>query len=90
MAAWEAIAETLFSGGRRDMESLKLGFVTIDRVGVAGIPAVVQETADSCIRLLGKRRRIDTHRATGDECQPSEICARLHRFRSLSEWSVGD
>ena len=62
-AAREAIAETLFSGGRRDMESLKLGFVTIDRVGVAGIPAVVQETADSCIRLLGKRRRIDTHRA---------------------------
>ena len=66
-AAREAIAETLFSGGRRDMESLKLGFVTIDRVGVAGLPAVVQETADSCIRLLGKRRRIDTHRATGDD-----------------------
>ena len=66
-AAREAIAETMFSGGRRDLESLKLGFVTIDRVRVASVPAVVQETADSCIRLLGKRRRIDTHRATGDD-----------------------
>ena len=66
-AAREAIAETLFSGGRRDLESLGLGFVTIDRVGIGGIPAVVQETADSCIRLLGKRRRIDTHRASGDD-----------------------
>ena len=65
--AREAIAETLFSGGRRDLESLKLGFVTVDRVRVAGVPPLVQETVDSCIRLLGKRRRIDTHRATDDE-----------------------
>ena len=28
---------------------------------------VVREAADSCIRLLGKRRRIDTHRATTDD-----------------------
>ena len=30
-AAREAVAETLFSGGRRDFESLKLGCVTFDR-----------------------------------------------------------
>jgi len=30
---------------------------------------VHQEAADSCIRMLGKRRRIDTHRATGDDNQ---------------------
>ena len=66
-AARESIAETLFSGGRRDMESLELGFVTIDRVRVGSIPNVVQETADSCIRLLGQRRRIDTHRATRED-----------------------
>ena len=66
-AAREAIAETLFSGGRRDLESLKLGFVTVDRVRVAGVPPLVQQTVDSCIRLLGKRRRIDTHRATDDD-----------------------
>ena len=29
--------------------------------------AVVREAADSCIRMLGKRRRIDTHRATVDD-----------------------
>ena len=66
-SAREAIAETLFSGGRRDLESLKLGFVTIDRVRAPNVLPLIQETADSCIRLLGKRRRIDTHRATGDE-----------------------
>ena len=66
-AAREAIVETLFSGGRRDLESLDLGFVTIDRVHVKNVAPVVQETVDSCIRLLGKRRRIDTHRASGDE-----------------------
>ena len=66
-AAREAIVETLFSGGRRDLESLALGFVTIDRVHVKNVDPVVQETVDSCIRLLGKRRRIDTHRASGDE-----------------------
>ena len=66
-AAREAVAETLFSGGRRDLESLKLGFVTIDRAKHQGVLKTVQEAADSCIRLLGKRRRIDTHRATADD-----------------------
>lgn len=32
VAAREAVAETLFSGGRRDLESLKLGYVTFDRM----------------------------------------------------------
>ena len=66
-ATREAVAETLFSGGRRDLESLKLGTVTFDRARHAGISDVVREAADSCIRLLGKRRRIDTHRATTDD-----------------------
>ena len=68
-AAREAVAESLFSGGRRDLESLKLGYVTTDRLTFPGPSAVYQEAADSCIRMLGKRRRIDTHRATGDDNQ---------------------
>lgn len=67
VAAREAVAETLFSGGRRDLESLKLGCVTFDRMRHASATAVVREAADSCIRMLGKRRRIDTHRATVDD-----------------------
>jgi DEAD/DEAH box helicase domain-containing protein len=65
-AAQEATAEMLFSGGRRDLESLKLGVVTFDRVRYPAA-SPVQEAADSCIRQLGKRRRIDTHRATVDD-----------------------
>jgi hypothetical protein len=68
-AAREAVAESLFSGGRRDLESLKLGCVTIDRLSYPAPTAIHQEAADSCIRMLGKRRRIDTHRATGDDHQ---------------------
>ena len=67
VAAREAVAETLFSGGRRDLESLKLGYVTFDRMGHVGASEAVQQAADSCIRMLGKRRRIDTHRATVDD-----------------------
>ncbi len=65
--AREAVAEMLFSGGRRDLESLKLGTVTFDRVRYPAASATVREAVDSCIRLLGKRRRIDTHRATVDD-----------------------
>ncbi len=68
-AAREAVAESLFSGGRRDLESLKLGCVTTDRLSYPAPTPVHQEAADSCIRMLGKRRRIDTHRATGDDNQ---------------------
>jgi hypothetical protein len=66
-AAREAIAETLFSGGRRDFESLKLGIVTFDRLGYPPTDNILQQAADSSIRLLGKRRRINTHRATADD-----------------------
>lgn len=66
-AAREAIAETVFSGGRRDFESLKLGIVTLDRLRYPAADDVIQEAADSCIRLLGKRRRLNTHRATADD-----------------------
>jgi DEAD/DEAH box helicase domain-containing protein len=68
-AAREAVAESLFSGGRRDLESLKLGCVTTDRLTYPAQTPVYQEAGDSCIRMLGKRRRIDTHRATGDDNQ---------------------
>jgi ATP-dependent helicase YprA (DUF1998 family) len=65
----EAVVETIFSGGRRDLESLKLGVVTFDPGPNSNASATVREAADSCIRMLGKRRRIDTHRATPDNHQ---------------------
>lgn len=65
----EAVVETIFSGGRRDLESLKLGIATCDPGPTCNASAAVREAADSCIRMLGKRRRIDTHRATPDNHQ---------------------
>jgi DEAD/DEAH box helicase domain-containing protein len=63
----EAIAESIFSGGRRDFESLKLGVVTFDPQFRPAGDDVLQQAAESCIRMLGKRRRITTHRATDDD-----------------------
>jgi DEAD/DEAH box helicase domain-containing protein len=67
LAAREAISETIFSGGKRDFESLLLGTVTFDPLQAPANDRVLQETADSVIRMLGKRRRIDTHRATDND-----------------------
>ncbi len=66
-AAREVIAETLFSGGRRDFDSLKLGVVTFDFLTYPAPDNLTQQAAESCIRILGKRRRIDTHRASADD-----------------------
>lgn len=66
-AAREAIAETLFSGGCRDFDSLKLGVVTFDLLTFPAADTVIQEATESCIRILGKRRRINTHRASADD-----------------------
>ena len=66
-AAREEVAAMLFAGGRRDLESLMLGWVTFDRTIGPKPSHTIQEAADSTIRMLGKRRRIDTHRATTDD-----------------------
>jgi hypothetical protein len=63
----EAIAESIFSGGRRDFESLKLGVVTFNPQFRPAADQVLEQAAESCIRMLGKRRRITTHRATDDD-----------------------
>jgi DEAD/DEAH box helicase domain-containing protein len=63
----EAIAESIFSGGRRDFESLKLGVVTFNPQFRMAADQVLEQAAESCIRMLGKRRRITTHRATDDD-----------------------
>ena len=63
----EAIAESIFSGGRRDFESLKLGVVTFNPIYCQANDQVMQQAAESCIRMLGKRRRITTHRSTDDD-----------------------
>src|SRR3546814_12198528 len=61
--------DTLFPYTTLFRSSLKLGGVTTDRLSYPAAAPVYQEAADSCIRMLGKRRRIDTHRATGDDNQ---------------------
>ena len=90
-AAREEVAGMLFAGGRRDLESLMLGCVTFDRTDEPRVPHTVQEAADSTIRLLGKRRRIDTHRATADDARlPGYVCNYLEAVATANGLAADD
>ena len=84
----QSMLETLnviFASGRRGLESLKLGFVTTDRIACPPPDTLTQECADGVIRLLGARRRLDSHGANGQPNPPRYISdylrevGRVHR-----------
>lgn len=66
-AVKEQIVDTVFASGKRDLESLLLGYATYDLHTHPKHTSLVRETAASSIRLLGTRRRTDVHQATKDE-----------------------
>lgn len=51
----------VFASRRRGLEALLLGFATTDRITYPAPRLLVQEAADGVIRILGERRRLDTH-----------------------------
>ncbi len=60
----------VFASGRRSLESLKLAYVTTDRILHPAPDDLVQQTADGVIRLLGARRRMSTHAPMGQTNVP--------------------
>ena len=60
----------VFASGRRSFESLKLGYVTTDRLAFPAASALIQQACDGAIRILGSRRRMDSHHASGTPGQP--------------------
>ena len=63
----------VFASGRRSLESLKLAYVTTDRILHPAPDDLAQQTADGVIRLLGARRRMSTHAATGQTNVPGYL-----------------
>lgn len=55
------VLSIVFASRRRGLESLLLGFATTDRITHPAPRPLVQEAADGVIRILGERRRLDTH-----------------------------
>lgn len=51
----------VFASRRRGLEAILLGFATTDRIAHPAPRLLVQEAADGVIRILGERRRLDTH-----------------------------
>lgn len=72
----QSLIETLdvvFASGRRSLESLRLAYATTDRIRFPAPTALTQEAGDGVIRLLGARRRLDSHGATGQPNPPAYV-----------------
>lgn len=57
--------DVVFASGRRSLESLRLGFATTDRIAAPAPSPLIQEAADGVVRILGARRKLTSHEATG-------------------------
>jgi Lhr-like helicase len=71
------LMDVIFASGRRSIESLRLAFVTTDRLASPAPNALVQEAADGVIRLLGARRRLSSHAAPSQPTVPSYVARYL-------------
>lgn len=71
------VMDVVFASGRRSLESLLLGYATTDRIAFPAASILVQEAADSVIRLLGARRRMSSHGASSQTNPPAYIAQYL-------------
>ena len=59
-----AVVNVVFASGRRGLESLQIGHAAVSEEIAGAADDVVRQAADSALRLLGERRRIqETHTA---------------------------
>jgi Lhr-like helicase len=68
------IADVVFASGRRGLESLQIGHAAVSDAIAGPADDTVRQAADSALRLLGERRRIqDTHAAVGSPAIPGFV-----------------
>ena len=67
------VMDVIFASGRRSLESLRIAYPTTDRIGAPAGTPLLQQAADSVIRLLGARRRLSTHGAAGQPNPPGYV-----------------
>ena len=73
----------IFASGRRGLESLLIAYGTPDRINYVPPDQLVQQAADGIIRLLGQRRRIDTHNSFTQGTPPAFVAAHLNAIAQL-------
>jgi DEAD/DEAH box helicase domain-containing protein len=61
----------VFASRRRSLESLLIASATTDRITYPAPRQLVQEAADGVIRILGERRRLDTHNPSSRNSLPA-------------------
>jgi hypothetical protein len=74
----------IFASGRRSLESLLIAFATPDRITFPPPDDLVQQAADGTIRLLGQRRRIDTHNSFAQDAPPGFVAGYLSAIALLN------
>lgn len=67
------VMDVVFASGRRSLESLRLAYATTDQISTPAPSILVQEAADSVIRLLGARRKLSSHGASSQPNPPAYI-----------------
>jgi Lhr-like helicase len=73
----EEAMNVVFASGRRSLEALKMAFATSDRIaGPQARNALLQQAADSTIRLLGGRRQLSSHTGVSSRTNPPGYVAR--------------
>ncbi|MEW8232444.1 MAG: DEAD/DEAH box helicase [Candidatus Thiodiazotropha endolucinida] len=73
----------IFASGRRGLESLFIAYGTSDRISFPQQDLLIQEAADGVIRLLGQRRRINTHNTYSQDTVPAFIASYLNAISQL-------
>ena len=67
----KAVVDVLFASGRRGLESLQIGHAAVSDELAGECDDIVRQAADSSLRLLGERRRIqETHAAQDSSTIP--------------------
>lgn len=75
--AEEEVMDIVFASGRRSLESLRLAYVTTDRIGHPAADALLQEAADAVIRILGSRRKLASKNGNSSATMPGYVRAYL-------------
>lgn len=71
--AEEEVMDIVFASGRRSLESLRLAYVTTDRIPHPAADAVQQEAADAVTRILGSRRKLASKNGNSSPTMPGYV-----------------
>ena len=86
----EEVMDIIFASGRRSLESLRLAFVTTDRIAHPAPEEIVQQAADGVIRILGSRRKLASKSGTSSATMPRYVREYLNAVALGNARTPGD